>query len=79
MARYEQARNEAALPIYRRLCADVRFPPLADAEVRLLTALAEDQAVANLYVGMRTGTVTRAEFQAAASPAINVLLNDIPL
>jgi 2-polyprenyl-6-methoxyphenol hydroxylase-like FAD-dependent oxidoreductase len=78
MARYEQARNAAALPIYQRLCADVRFPPLPDPEVRLLTTLGEDQALANLYVGMRTGTVTRAEFQAAAPSAINALLKDIP-
>jgi hypothetical protein len=63
---------------YQRLCADVRFPPLPDPEVRLFTALAEDQGLADLYVGMRTGTVTRAEFQAAAPSAINALLNDIP-
>jgi 2-polyprenyl-6-methoxyphenol hydroxylase-like FAD-dependent oxidoreductase len=77
MAAYEEARNAAARPIYDRLRADVQFPTVSDAERRLLAAVAEDPTQADRFVGLRAGTVTRAEFEAGASADIRRLLEDV--
>lgn len=75
MAGYERERNAAALPTYRRLQADVQFQPPPEFELNLMRAAAEDQALADLYVGMRAGTVTREEFRTAAPAEIKILLD----
>jgi len=62
MADFEAMRNAAALPIYERLCAQLRFPAASDAEFRFLSAVSENQAVSDRFVGMRAGTVTQEEF-----------------
>jgi len=77
MTEYEQARNVPALSMYQKLRRDLRFPPLPGVEVRLLRAVAEDQGLADLYVGMRTGTVTRMEFEAVAPAPIKQLLDEV--
>jgi flavin-dependent dehydrogenase len=74
MATYEHARNAAARPLYERLRADVQFLPMVDAERRVLAAVAEDPALADRFMGLRAGTVTRAEFEAAAPAEILRLL-----
>jgi 2-polyprenyl-6-methoxyphenol hydroxylase-like FAD-dependent oxidoreductase len=73
MADYEAVRNAAALPIYERLCAQQRFPASSDAEFRFLSAVSEDQAVSDRFLGMRAGTVKQEEFLEAAPEPIRHL------
>src|SRR6266540_3523787 len=70
MADYEALRNAAALPIYERLCAQLRFPAASEAEFRFLSAVSEDQAVSDRFVGMRAGTVKQEEFLEAVPEPI---------
>lgn len=73
MADYEAMRNAAALPMYERLCAQLQFPAASDAEIRFLSAVSEDQAVSDVFVGMRAGTVTQEEFREAVPEPIGRL------
>jgi 2-polyprenyl-6-methoxyphenol hydroxylase-like FAD-dependent oxidoreductase len=73
MADYEAMRNAAALPIYQRLCAQLRFPAAPEAEYQFLSAVSEDQDVSDRFVGMRAGTVKQVEFLEAAPEPIRHL------
>jgi hypothetical protein len=73
MADYEVLRNAAARPIYERLCAQVQFPATSVAEFQFLSAVSEDQAVSDRFVGMGVGTVTREEFREAVPEPIRSL------
>jgi 2-polyprenyl-6-methoxyphenol hydroxylase-like FAD-dependent oxidoreductase len=73
LALYEQRRNAAALPVYESLCRALTFPAVSDEEGRLTAAVAEDQALTNRMLGLRAGTITQAEFLAAAPEHIRRL------
>jgi flavin-dependent dehydrogenase len=75
MATYEQQRNAAALPLYENLCRALAFPAVSQAERRLIAALSEDQHLTNRMLGLRAGTVTQAEFLAAAPEHIRCLFD----
>jgi flavin-dependent dehydrogenase len=75
MAVYEQQRNAAALPLYENLCRALAFPAVSPAERRLIAALGDDQNLTNRMLGLRAGTVTQAEFVAAAPKHIRCLFD----
>jgi hypothetical protein len=75
MAAYEQQRNAGALPLYENLCRALAFPAVSQAERRLIAALGEDQRLTNRMLGLRAGTVTQAEFRAAAPTHIRCLFD----
>jgi 2-polyprenyl-6-methoxyphenol hydroxylase-like FAD-dependent oxidoreductase len=75
MATYEKQRNAAALPLYENLCRALPFPEVSQAERRLIVALGEDHLLTNRMLGLRAGTVTQAEFLAAAPEHIRCLFD----
>jgi hypothetical protein len=52
--------------LYENLCRALAFPALSQAERRLIAALSQDQNLTNRMLGLRAGTMTQAEFRAAA-------------
>ncbi len=62
MAAYERARNEATMADYQENLAMARFMPLAEQQIRLMTALRGDQDATNRFFLAREGMIPRESF-----------------
>ena len=66
MGRYHQARDEHALPMYEMTCRLALLEPPPPEMQQLLGAIQHDQAAMSRFAQMNAGTISQAEFFAAA-------------
>jgi 2-polyprenyl-6-methoxyphenol hydroxylase-like FAD-dependent oxidoreductase len=67
LAAYEEARNQAVLPMYELTCELARLQPPAPERQQLLAALCGNQEATNRFLGTVAGTVPIPEFFAPAN------------
>jgi flavin-dependent dehydrogenase len=59
---YQRRRDLAVLPVYRYTADRARLQPLSPDQTALLSAIAQDQTAADLFVGLTAGTTSFADF-----------------